>query len=62
MQILRRIDRLRRGRRRLADQTVVDGWWPFSNVSTSGQPVRPIAGADDADMGVAGTRPSRSSS
>ena len=52
MQILRRVDRLRRGCRRLADQVFVDGAAVQQCLHFS-QPLRPIASADHTDMGVA---------
>ena len=61
MQIVRRIDCLRRRRRRLADQSVVDSVAVQQRLHL-GQPLRPMARADNADMGVADPAAARSSS
>jgi len=51
MQIVRRIDSLRRSCRRLTDQFVIDGV-AVQQCLHLGQPLRPMAGTDDTDMGV----------
>ena len=52
MNVLRRVDRSRRGSRRLTDQIVVDKL-TVQNGFRLAQALRPIAGADDANMRVA---------
>src|SRR5207248_9206183 len=52
MQIVRRIDFVRRGRGGPADQIVIDDATVHQRFYL-GQPMRPITGADHPDMGIA---------